>query len=534
MKKQKFVNLPRGGYRLGSGKDNFMNTVQVETPGRNTFDLSHSVKMTGRIANLMPCFVHEVVPGDKFNLGCDILTRLAPMIAPIMDRLDVRLEYFFCPNRIVWPNAGANQGWEKFIANEPSITRPYITLDLGLTLDQENFLEWFRVPKFSDNTGAVALNINALAFAAYQKIYQDYYRPQYLENETFVPLVDGDNNAVIADLLQVRRRCYDNDYFTAALPTPQKGAAGVSIPGGEITLDPNWVTSSDPIFRDGGLSASAGNLEQNGLVPPEITVGGIGPNAYDPDGSLTTTLGTLNELREANAIQKWLEMLMRVGSRFKELIKGAFNVDVEDYRVDRPEFITGVKAPIIVSEVLNTTNDGSTPQGNMSGHGISVIEGYQDGYFAKEHGYIIGILSVMPKATYAFGIERHWLRDSPNDWYWPHFANLGEQATVNHELYAYTATGTNPFGYMPRYSELRAINDWVCGDFKPTKTLEFWTVARDFTAVPNLNRDFLDVNDSDIERIFAASGTDDYFYFHIRHMVKASRPLPVYGTPQLI
>lgn len=536
MKKQKFVNQPRGGYRLGSGKDNFMNTVQIEQPGRNYFDLTHGFKFTGRIANLMPCLVHEAIPGDKFNLSCDILTRVAPMISPVMDRMDVRLEYFFCPNRIIWPESGANQGWQKFISNEPTITRPYITITDSLDPTEYAFLDYWRIPPNPNTSGGnQSVNIQCLPFAAYQKIYNDYYRPQYIENEVTWRLSDGNNNAILSDLLTMRRRCYDNDYFTANLPTPQKGAE-VQIPGGAVTFDATGFGATAPTFRDNASASLSGGVTVN--ISDEINIG-ANPNimGYDPAGTLNAPAIGLNELREANALQKWLEMLNRVGSRYKELIHGTFGITVEDFRLDRPEFITGVKNAVIISEVLNTTGDTGAgdplPQGNMAGHGVSVIEGYQDEYFVKEHGYIIGVLSVMPKATYMEGIERHWLRDSPNDWYWPHFANLGEQATLNMELMAYNADQNETFGYMPRYSELRTITDGVAGDFR--NSLQFWTLVRDFVGVtPNLNRDFLDVNEADITRIFAAGGSDDYFYFHVLHKIGASRLIPVYGTPQLI
>lgn len=544
MKKQKFVNLPRGGYRLGSGKDNFMNTVQVEKPGRNSFDLSHAMKFTGRIAHLMPTLCMEVVPTDEIDLSCDILCRLQPMVAPLMDRFDVRNEYFFVPNRIVWPESGANKGWQKFIANDPGITRPFITIDGTLSASQEKLLDYFRIPPFSSSPGFQSININALPLAAYQMIYREFYRPQYLETENNAILTDGDNNASITDLLVLRSRRYDNDYHTAALPNPQKGAAGVTIPGGVVSLDPDWSAGgigSTPHFTSTTGNANSGDLTQFNLggsnAQIDVGVPGTDKLAYDPQGTLVTDMGTLNELREASAIQKWLEMFARVGSRFKELLKGAFGQEVEDYRLDRPEFITGVKAPVTISEVLQTSETAGSPQGTMAGHGITVIEGYQDSYRVKEHGYIIGITSVMPKATYCNGIERHWLRDSPNDWYWPHFANLGEQATFNAEVCAYTTNQMGTFGYMPRYSELRTINDYVAGNFRPDSgNLPFWTLARDLSsAVPvPLNDAFLQVNEDDVTRAFTAGGTDDYFLFHCLHKIRAVRPVPRYGTPALI
>lgn len=538
-KKMKKVNLPRGGYRLGSGKDNFMNTVQVEAPGRNTFDLTHGFKFTGKVADLMPCLIAEVVPGDSFKIGCDILTRLAPMQAPMMDHMTVRVEYFYVPNRIVWPESGANQGWQKFIANEPAITRPFITIDAALSADENRFINQCGLPRFDNPAaGGIPINIMPFAMSAYQLVYRDYYRPQYLEAEDWQPLSDGDNNGQINDLLQMRRRCFDNDYFTASLPNPQKGAAGVTIPGGTVVFDPTgFIPGTAPTFRDSASASLTGAISVN--VSDEINAG-ANPNilGYDPAGTLQAQMGDLNDFRTANAIQKWLEMFARVGSRYKELLMGAYGIDVEDFRLDRPEFICGVKSSVIVSEVLNTTGEtGGLDQGNMAGHGIAVIEGYQDNYFVKEHGYIIGIYSVMPRATYNGGIDRHWMRDSPNDFYWPQFANLGEQATLNAELCAYTTTDTGTFGYMPRYSELRTMHDKVAGDFDPSfGTLPYWTMTRDMVnnTPPNLNRAFLDVNDNDVERIFPAGVTADYLYVHVLHKLTASRLIPRYGTPGLL
>lgn len=503
--------------------NNIFSTIQVQNPPRNRFDLTHDVKMSGKMGNLMPCLVTEVVPGDKFTIAADSLIRFAPLIAPVMHRLDATVHYFFVPNRLVWAN------WEDFITNKPTGGIPRIQIDNTLTTDQERFLDYMGVPPFAAAGGTTNTLINAMPFAAYQLIYNEYYRPQQIVSEVPYQLSDGIN--AIGQLATMRKRSYEHDYFTASLPTAQQGQP-VDIPLGNVELDPTWNASgSDPHFETAIGLSPVGDVENNatnvivntGITQPET--------AYNPDGSLVVGSTTINDLRRAFRFQEWLEKFARAGSRYKEVIKMHFGVESSDSRLQRPEYITGTKAPIVISEVLNTTGeDAGLPQGNMAGHAVSVGEGYVGGYYAEEHGFIIGIMSIIPKPAYMQGIPKHYLKTEPTEYYWPSFANLGEQVVQNQEIYAYGASPTAEFGYVPRYAEYKYMPSRVAGDFR--NTLEYWHLARSFAAQPTLNQEFLEVDNDEFDnRIFAVTSTEDNLYIHILNKINANRNMPVYGTP---
>jgi len=239
---------------------------------------------------------------------------------------------------------------------------------------------------------------------------------------------------------------------------------------------------------------------------------------------------TINDLRRAFKLQEWLERNARGGTRYIENILSHFGVKSSDSRLQRPEYITGVKNPIVISEVLNTTGqDGGLPQGNMAGHGISVSSGYNGQYSVEEHGYIIGIMSIIPKTVYQQGIPRTFLKTDPLEYFWPTFANIGEQAVQNQEIYAYTTDAENTFGYVPRYAEYKYMPSRVAGDFRTT--LNYWHLGRIFDTAPALNKEFVECNPS--KRIFAVETTDyDAFYCHVLNKIEAIRLMPKFGTPQ--
>lgn len=507
-----------------------LNQIQVTTPKTNTFDLTHDVKMTGRMGNLMPCMVMECVPGDRIKLSADNLIRFAPLISPVMHRIDVYMHYFFVPNRLVWEN------WENFITGNEVHEMPYYsTASLGTGNDQERFADYMGIPP--NNGSSNSVDFNAIPFAAYQKIYNDYYRDQNLIPELDIQLVDGDNNANGA-LVVMRRRAWEHDYFTSCLPFAQKGNA-VDIPLGVVTLDPTWTTAAvgDPHFQTtagpNANTAIEGSVGSAGTPGSALKFNGLGARvAYDPDGTLLVEPTTINDLRAAFKLQEWLEKNARGGTRYIEQILVHFGVRSSDKRLQRPEYITGTKAPVIISEVLNTAGE-TLPQGNMAGHGVSVGNGHLGNYYCEEHGYIIGIVSVIPKSGYSQGIPRMYLKKEPTDFYWPSFANLGEQAVQKQEVYGYNG-GTFPtdtFGYMPRYSEYKHILPRIAGDFRTT--LDFWHLNRIFGTGPELNQDFIEVDPEECERIFAVQDGTDNLYMHIVNKVKANRPMPVYGTPML-
>lgn len=507
---------------------NLFNSVKLTKPKKNTFDLTHDVKMSGKMGLLMPNCIAEAVPGDKFDLSCDIFLRFAPLIAPVMHRIDVTCHYFFVPNRLVWEN------WEAFIVNEPTGGLPFILMDGTESADEKRLADYLGVPP--NNILGTAQAVNAIPFAAYQMVYNEYYRDQNLIPEVPFQLTDGNNAVNKANLLTLRKRAWEHDYFTAALPFAQKGAA-VDIPLGQVELDPNY-TGIPGFTGNGGVPGPIyGTIENQ----PGTGIGSVGgatnQGAYDPADSLVVGATTINDLRRAFKLQEWLERNARGGTRYIENILAHFGVYSSDKRLQRPEYITGTKSPVVISEVLNTTGsfDGATDtspaQGNMSGHGVSVGSGYNGSYYVEEHGYIIGIMSVMPKPAYQQGIPKNYLKTEPTDFYWPSFANIGEQEVLNAEIYAYTNTPFETFGYIPRYAEYKYIPNRVAGDFRTT--LNYWHLGRIFASAPTLSQEFIECDYEDVNRIFAVNTNEDTLYIQVLNKIKAVRPMPVFGTPMI-
>lgn len=497
------------------------NRVAGLKPGRSVFDLSHTKLFDCDIGQLIPVLCMEAVPGDYFKIGNEIIVRLQPLVAPVLHEIDVTVHYFYVPYRLLW-NDSATDNWEQFItggedgANAAALPRwkPGVVPSKGSLWDYMGF----------PLVNPVGLDAPLpFPYRAYVFIYNEYYRDENLIPRDTNHLTAGTSPGVI------RKRSWRKDYFTSALPWQQRGTApALPVVGSAV-----WASG---LFQNvgGGIAVTVPNDDADNKAYL-TTPGGLGAfKNHENANTLAATSVTMEAFRLTAQIQKWLERNARGGVRYTEFLQAHFGVHPKDDRLDRPEYIGGTKQPIIVSEVLKTAQDGSRPQGNLAGHGLSASEGYAGGYHVQEFGLIMGILSIMPKGIYnSQGFNRQWLRRSKYDFYFPEFAHLSEQAIEKEELYATSVESANRqiFGYQGRYDELRVMGSGTMNNMRDT--LNYWHMARTFGAAPALNQAFLEVDGSEaggLRRIFAVTSEPGYIV-HIGNRVVANRPMPMIAEP---
>lgn len=541
-KQSRTYTMSRGGIRIGGGSDDAFNSVELTRPDSSWFDLTHDHKLTGNMGTLMPSMIMECYPGDRVSTSNELLIRLQPLISPAMQRLDAYVHTFFIPHRIVW------EDFEKFLKGD-AVTLPYLDVDNSDVTDSrmEGILDYMGVPPIQ---APRTLRINCICMAAYQRVFYEYYRDQNLSTMTDNDkpfALTGDNAGQKAMLKTLRKRAYNHDYFTSALPFTQKGTEQLisfdfqDVP---VNIDPDFLTpvppGTDVLARQSALSSLGSATAVTHDISYAEADAGIGQALFARTTALTGTGFSINEFRLALATQHWLERMAVGGTRMTEIIKAHFGVSSSDQRLDRPEYIGGMRTPVVISEVLQTSESATTPQGNMAGHGIAAsFTGDDDAYYCEEHGYIISILSVMPLATYAQGLQRmlDWnARNERNEWYWPEFANLGEQAIRAREVYADVDNldQDTDWGYTARFNELRYMPNRISGLFRTD--LAHYSATRLFATPPTLNEAFLTDILADTGKMFAVIPTEAQheLIVHVLNKVNANRLLPKYATPKLV
>jgi hypothetical protein len=522
----------------------FAMVPKAEIP-RSSFDTQYAHKTTFDGGYLVPIYCDEVLPGDMHNVKATMFARLATPLFPVMDNLHLDTFFFFVPNRLVWTN------WVKFMGEQtnpgdsisyvvPQITSPAGGYAVGSIFDH------FGLPTAGQITGSNTVTHNALPLRAYNLIYNEWFRDENLQNSVVVNTGDSGDDVTDYSMLRRGKR---KDYFTGALPWPQKGDA-VTLPLG----------TSAPILSD-GTAPSFNNLAQantsytslaydsSGYVSGTGSVAGgsgFGAVKWVNTGLYAdlsdATSATINQLRQSFQIQKLLERDARGGTRYTELLRAHFGVTPQDYRLQRPEYIGGGSTYVNVNPIAQTSatsiSGGATPLGNLAAMGTALASGHGFTYHAQEHGYIIGLVNVRADLTYQQGLPRMWSRETRYDFYFPVFAHLGEQAILNKEIYVTgTSTDDDVFGYQERWAEYRYKPSQITGLFKSTSagTIDPWHYSQKFTSLPTLNSTFIqDTPPIDRTTAVGSAANGQQFLMDAFFDCKMARPMPMYSVPGLI
>lgn len=570
-------------------KNNRFSQIPNSPIQRSVFDRSHDYKTTMDAGSLIPFFVDEVLPGDTYKLRVNAFVRMNTLIAPFMDNVFLDTFFFFVPTRLVWDN------WQRFCGEQknPGDSTDFLIPSLSGTNTFSNgtIFDYMGLP-----TG-VALDpantpINALPFRAYNLIYNEWFRDENLIDS--IPVLTNDGPDPVSNYT-LRKRAKRHDYFTSALPWPQKGpSVDVGLTGNApvrgFGADSNWTYGSGTLpsgfncgigsqyngydesktlhvwgnnemftYDNNGNSmlyngnGSYGNkpiglqdssAESNihpvtGIFGKEFSFnGGLTPSK--PDSVYADLSGvsaiTINDLRQAFQIQKFYEKWARGGSRYTETLRVMFNVISPDARLQRPEYLGGTHSRVnVVPTAQTSSTDSVSPQSNLSAFGVLGDSAHGFNKSFVEHGYVIGLVCLRADLTYQQGLNRMWSRRQLFDFYWPTLAHLGEQVVYNREIYTQGSSEDNGvFGYQERYAEYRYKPSMITGKLRSTdpQSLDVWHLAQKFDSLPKLNQDFIEENPP-INRVIAVQN-EPQFFADFWFDLKTSRPMPVYSVPGLV
>lgn len=523
---------------------------------RSVFDRSHGWKSTFDSGYLVPFLVDEVLPGDSYKVKFNFLARLSTPIVPTMDNLFIDTFYFFVPYRLLWKH------WEQFNGQQdyPDASTDYLVPQTTAPVDKGfpvgSLEDYFGLP-----TGVKGIKANELAARAYALIWNEWFRDENLQNpinlSSFAEIASasglddvGLGDAGFTGSHKLLRRGKRHDYFTSALPWPQKGPgvelplsgnAPVNVDGGLFDANHVQPTVKSTVTNKNVVLFKSGDYDDRIFLNTPYS--GPGPSTTSPlyaDLS-SVTAATINTLRQAFQLQKLYELDARGGTRYTEILRSHFGVVSPDSRLQRPEYLGGSESPVIINPVVQNSATGSTgaetPQGNLAAYGLASSTSAKHGFTKSfvEHGIIIGLLNVRADLTYQQGIPRMFSRRTRFDFYWPVLAHLGEQAILNKEIYAQgTSADDDVFGYQERYAEYRYFPSMITGKLRSTdpQSLDVWHLSQKFDRLPTLSAQFIEDNPP-VSRILAVQNEPQFIIDSYIEM-KCARPMPVYGVPGLV
>lgn len=538
-------------------------TVSREKIPVSVFPAGGERKLSMNMGAIIPIYCKETVPGDTFRASTEALIKFAPLKAPVMHRLRAYIDYFFVPNFQLSKVFGDFINPAVNTPSNPVFLPTFKPSELNAQgkLDISSLADYLDLPvqQTAWKESSTSRPLSVLPFMCYQHIYNTYFRDQTLQP---IDGVDPDSSSLYLEgdqevqgnvkpstgslnqykqLFTLRYSAWKKDYFTSALPTPQAG------PDVEIPFVPGTIVSDGTPFALEGMDAQLEQDEKNVNIfgNGDLFVNQEGEEAeiqntltYSSGLEISATSGglTVNNFRQLFAIQHFKELYARGGKRYPEVTHNFFGVRLPDLYVDRPAYLGGMYQDVSVGEVLQTSQSTTGDSGSAQGYRAGVASAYGKSktirYFCRMHGFIMGVLRVLPEATYMQGIERMWTRDNVYDYPWPQFANIGEQEIYNRELFVDgTSADDEVFGYAPRYAEFKDSCSHVNGDFRDS--LRYWHFGRNFATRPRLNEDFIMASQVSTDPFNVTDPTVDKLYVHLYTKASVRRSLPFYGTPGL-